>query len=321
MLSRVAESLYWTARSIERAENTSRVLHVNFHGLLDADLPDRGKEWRELLLIVGRDDLFREHFPDYTAPAVTEFLLWHPSYPDSVTACFARARENLRGVREQVSSEMWEHLNRLHLLVSRSRPTAVLAAPHDFFVRIREGSQAFQGVMKATLPRGEAYEFLELGRHLERAGATARILTAKVLDLAAAPPDAIAVTRLSALLKACGAFEAFRKQESDQFRPARVVEYLLLDARFPRSVLFCVERCLRAVQEISGSSQRLERAIGRIVAELSYAEVAELELASTEPLLRGALRSVDEAGVEVAAAYFVTRVILPGPYAQAQQQQ
>ena len=146
MLSRVAESLFWTARSIERAENTSRMFDVRFHGLLDARVSDPEEEWRDLLRAVGRDDLFREHFDEYTPRAVTEFLLWHPSNPDTVTACVARARENLRGVREQISSEMWEHLNRLHLVVARARHARVLEAPHEFLVRVREGSHAFHGV-------------------------------------------------------------------------------------------------------------------------------------------------------------------------------
>ena len=176
MLSRVAESLFWTARAIERAENTSRLFDVRFHGLLDARVNDPEEEWRDLLRSIGRDDLFREHFSEYTPKAVTEFLLWHPANPDSVTVCVARARENLRGVREQISSEMWEHLNRLHLLVARARHSRVLEAPHEFLVRVREGSHAFQGVTKATLSRGEAFEFLELGAHLERADTTARVL-------------------------------------------------------------------------------------------------------------------------------------------------
>ena len=125
MLSRVAESLYWTGRYIERAEDTSRLLHVNFHGLLDARRArPRSAAGATCLLRSGRDELFREHFSDYSAQAVTEFMLWHPANPDAVTACVARARENARGVREQISSEMWEHLNRLHLLVSRTRPAA-----------------------------------------------------------------------------------------------------------------------------------------------------------------------------------------------------
>jgi uncharacterized alpha-E superfamily protein len=262
MLSCVAESLYWTGRYIERAEDTSRLLHVNFHGLLDADLPDHGRAWRELVLLVGLDDVFREHFSDYTAQAVTEFLLWHPANPDAVTACVAQARENARGMREQISSEMWEHLNRLYLLVSGTRRAAALAAPHDFFVRIREGSHAFQGVMKATLPRGEAYEFLELGAHLERADATSRLLSINVPGLSAAEPDPVTSTRLSSLLKSCGAFEAFRKREYDELRAARVVEFLLLERRFPRAVCFCLELSLAAIRSISGVAVRPERAIG-----------------------------------------------------------
>ena len=313
MLSRVAESLYWTGRYIERAEDTSRLLHVNFHGLLDADLPDRGIAWRELILLVGRDELFREHFSDYTAQNVTEFLLWHPANPDAVTACVARARENARSVREQVSSEMWEHLNRLHLLVSRTRKGAALAAPHDFFVRIREGSHAFQGVMKATLPRGEAYEFVELGTHLERADATARVLSAKVPGLESDQQ------LLSNLLKTCGAFEAYRKQEYDELRAARVVAFLLLERRFPRAVCFCLELCLSAIRAISGEAVRPERAIGRIFAELAFTDLPSLD-ASTQMLLGRVMAGIADAADEIASGYFTTRTIPPGPYAQQQQQ-
>ncbi|MCW2976754.1 MAG: hypothetical protein JWM06_2035 [Actinomycetia bacterium] len=319
MLSRVAESLYWTGRSIERAEDTSRLLHVNFHGLLDADLRDRGRAWRDLILFLGRDDVFREHFSEYTAPAVTEFMLWHPANPDAVTACVARARENARGVREQISSEMWEHLNRLHLLVSRTRRSAVLASPHDFFTRVREGSHAFQGVMKATLPRGEAYEFLELGAHLERADSTARLLSVKVAGLMAAEPAAATHEWLSNLLKSCGAYEAFRKQESDELRAARVVAFLLLERRLPRAVCFCLELCLSAIRAISGDGARPERAIGRVFAELSFTEVRELD-DTTVFLLGRVMRSLSDAADEIAGGYFTTRSIPPGPYAQQQQQ-
>jgi uncharacterized alpha-E superfamily protein len=320
MLSRVAESLYWTGRYIERAEDTSRLLHVNFHALLDSDLPDRGPVWRDLLLMLGADDLFREHFPDYTARAVTEFLLWHPANPDAVAACVARARENARGFREQLSSELWEHLNRLHLRLSASRPAAMLARPHDFFVRVREGSHTFQGVTKATLPRGEAYEFLELGAHLERADVAARLLFAKAPGLLMAPPTQETAARLSDLLKSCGGFEACRKQEHDELRPARVFDFLLRERRFPRAVLFCLERCLGAIREISGHSARPERAIGRVSAELAFSDCSELDIDSTSALLGRVLRSIDEAGSEIAASYFTTQLASTGPYAHQQQQ-
>jgi uncharacterized alpha-E superfamily protein len=320
MLSRVAESLYWTGRYIERAEDTSRLLHVNFHGLLDADLPDRGRAWHDLILFLGRDDTFCEHFSEYSAPAVTEFVLWHPANPDAVTTCVARARENARGAREQISSEMWEHLNRLHLLVSRSRRAAVLASPHDFFVRIREGSHAFQGVMKATLPRGEPYEFLELGAHLERADATARLLSVMLPALRAAEPESVTHAWLSNLLKSCGAYEAFRKQASDEFRADHVVGFLLLDHRLPRAVRFCLEQCLTAVQSISGEGVRPERAIGRLYAELAFTELHGLD-ETTSNLLARVMLGLQDAAAEIASGYFTTRSIPPGPYAQQQQQQ
>jgi uncharacterized alpha-E superfamily protein len=320
MLSRVAESLYWTGRYIERAEDTSRLLHVNFHGLLDADLPERGRAWRELILFLGRDEIFSEHFSDYTAQTVAEFMLWHPANPDAVTACVARARENARGVREQISSEMWEHLNRLHLLVSSTRPAAVLASPHDFFVRIREGSHAFQGVMKATLPRGEVYEFLELGTHLERADATARLLAVKLPGLTEGEAESVTQAWLSNLLKSCGAFEAFRKQESDELRAARVVAFLLLERRLPRAVCFSLELCLSAIRAISGDGDRPERAIGRLVAELEYTELRELD-ETIAILLERVMQGLTDAAYEIASGYFTTRSIPPGPYAQQQQQQ
>jgi uncharacterized alpha-E superfamily protein len=247
-------------------------------------------------------------------------VLWHPANPDAVTACVARARENARGAREQISSEMWEHLNRMHLLVSRMRPAAVLASPHDFFVGIREGSHAFQGVMKATLPRGEAYEFLELGAHLERADATARLLSIKLAGLTVGEPEAATQASLSNLLKSCGAFEAFRKQENDELRAARVVAYLLLERRLPRAVCFSLELCLSAIRAISGHTVRPERAIGRLVAELEFTEVRELD-ESTVLLLERVLQSLTDAAHEIATDYFTTRSIPPGPYAQQQQQQ
>jgi uncharacterized alpha-E superfamily protein len=321
MLSRVAESLYWTGRYIERAEDTSRLLQVNFHGLLDTDLPDRGRVWRELVVLLGLDDVYREHFDDYTAQAVTEFMLWHPANPDAVTTCVARARENARGTREQISSEMWEHLNRMHLLISRMRPTAVLASPHEFFVRIREGSHAFQGVTKATLPRGEAYEFLELGTHLERAVATARLLAITAPGLTAAEPAEVTDERLSNLLRSCGAFEAFRKQESsDELHPAQVVAYLLLERRLPRAVCFCLELSLAAIRAISGPALRPEMAIGRVFSELAFTELHTLD-SSTERLLERVIRGLVDAADEIAGGYFTTRAIPPGPYAQQMQQQ
>jgi uncharacterized alpha-E superfamily protein len=321
MLSRVADSLYWTGRYIERAEDTSRLVHACFHALLDADLGDRDLSWRQLLAVVGGDDAFRRRFGDYDAAAVTAFLLWDRDNPAAVTACIAQARENARGVREQISSEMWEHLNRLHLGLTAARRAPFASQPHEFFETVRRGAHGFQGVMKATLSRGEAYEFLELGAHLERADMTARVLAAKAPRIVLDDGGQGSVGPLSELLKSCGAFESARKEQHDELRPIPVIDFLLRERRFPRSVLFCLERCLGSIRAISGSGARPERALGRISAELEFTELRELDVGGIEALIARVLQATEEAGDELASSYFTTRVVLAGPYARHQQQQ
>lgn len=320
MLSRVADSLYWMGRYLERAEDTSRLVHASFHALLDADLADRQDAWRRLLLVVGRDDVFREHYSDYNAATVTEFLLWHQGNSDSVAACIGRARENARGVREQITGEMWEQLNRLHIQLSDVRRASARMRRHDFFERVRQGSHGIQGVMKATLSRGEAYEFLELGAHLERADITARILAGKAPALVLEPPGPTTSASLAELLASCGAVEAALKQRRDDFTVEWVVDFLLRERRFPRAVLFCLERCLGSIRAISGDGPRPERALGLIAAELEFADLTTLDIASVGTFLQRLMRATREASDELAAAYFTTRVVLAGPYAQQQQQ-
>ncbi len=322
MLSRVAESLYWTARYIERAELMSRIVHVNFHSLLDSDHTDPGEAWRRLLFLSGSHDLYREHHDGYGAEQVSEFLLRGRANPNSVVGCIARARENARGVRDQISTEMWEELNRLHLYLATSRLQGVNHLQHQLFVHVRQGSHGFVGVTHATLPRGDAYELLRLGAHIERADVTARILAVEYPVLAGLPFDSLDETvRLTALLKACGAFEAFRKAESSVTRAPRVLEYLLLDRRCPRTVLFCLEECRGSLERIAGSSDRPERTIGRLASELSFLEIAELHSEQLGPRLNRLIEGIAAAGAEIASTYFATRVLVPGAYAQAQQQQ
>ena len=174
--------------------------------------------------------------------------------------------------------------------------------------------------MKATLPRGEAYEFLELGAHLERAETTTRLLLVKVPGLETTEPAAAHNAALSNLLRSCGAFDAFRKQGSDELRAEPVVSYLLLERSVPRAVNFCLEQSLNSIRAISGDALRPERAIGRVFAELSFTDLHTLD-ASTELLLERVRRGLAESADEIGTSYFTTRVIPPGPYAQQQQQQ
>jgi uncharacterized alpha-E superfamily protein len=311
LLSRAADSLYWTGRYVERAEDVARLLHVNFHGLLDTPAEARGAAWHDVVSIVGHDALFAEHFPEATPAAVTEFLLFHPANPDSVAVCVSRARENARTVRERISSELWEQLNRMHFAVRDADRAAVLAGPHEFFVRLRRDSHTFQGLMAATSSRGEAYAFMQLGACLERADVTARVLAVKV--------PRVGPHELVALLKLCGAFEAFRMEASSELDLGRVVEFLLTDRAFPRSTLFCLEVCRRALGVVAGGSSP-ERTIGRLCAELDFYDVPAVPGEALRPFLESLPRRIAGAADEIAAAFFTTRVVVPGAFAHAEQQ-
>lgn len=332
MLSRVADALYWMARYIERAEDITRILAVNFHALLDTRMESSEQGWQPLITITGDEDLFRQHFDRYDAQTVAEFLLWHPSNPNAVVTCIHRARENARGVREQISSEMWESLNRLYFLVHRVNRAAVLRGPHEFFSQVRDGSHAFQGITEATLMHGEGYEFIQLGKFLERAEKTVRILDVKYAGLHALPDDIPeASLQLIATLKSCSAFEAFRKQSVEPLRAWRVVEFLLLNQAFPRAVLFCLKRSQQAVDYVgnlsaasaSGAAHCVKphRALGRLCSELEYLDIRDVLDDRMHPFLSHLLRRINEAADDVAQAFFNTHVVLPSPRRQQAQQQ
>jgi uncharacterized alpha-E superfamily protein len=322
MLSRAADSLYWLARYIERAEDTARLLDVEFHGLLDRHAANPEGAWRELLRTLGKQDAYSEHFDEFTAGAVTSFLLWHRGNPDSVAACVEAARENARSVRDQISTEMWERINRLFLLVTDVDRAAVLPSPHRFFVRLRDGSHGFLGVTEATMERGEGYQFLRLGTHLERADMAARVLNAAFVTSDGSGDDGDpSPEQMVDLLKSCSAFEAFRRHADARLTPTRVAEYLLLDRIFPRAVLFCLDSCLDVVHSVSGPSNGPERTIGRLCAELAFHDVFDVSSDSFRETLSRVQRNIVESGQEVADAYFSTRVLAPAAFAQAQQQQ
>jgi uncharacterized alpha-E superfamily protein len=250
-----------------------------------------------------------------------------------VLVCLSRARENARGVREQISSEMWEHLNRLHLL-ARDGPAAAMAeGPYAFFRQVRDGSQAFEGITAGTMTHAPAYQFIQLGRYLERAVITIRTLSVRYEDVCMLEDGSAAASlELITLLKSCGAFEPFRRQPRAQLRAGEVAEYLLLNSQFPRAVLFCLERTARCLWAVAPPSVRAEekldppaRLVGRLRADLDYLDVPEVLQAGLSPLLDDTLRRVHQVGNEVTKTYFNTRVILPTPraakFAQQQQQQ
>ena len=326
MLSRVADALYWMSRYVERAEDITRILTVNFHTLLDAKIEDSQQAWRPIIAITGDGATFERNFDEYSARHVSEFLLWHAANPNAVTTCMTLARENARGVREQISSEMWEHLNRLYFLVRDHKREITARGPYDFFDKIRHGSQAFQGITNETMAHGEAYEFIQLGKHLERADKTVRIIDVKYAAVNTLSEGPEASLQLIAMLRSCSAFEAFRKTQASQLQAARVAEFLLFNHEFPRAVAYCLQRALRSVNMISGDSAKQgyllspQRALGRICSELDYLDIQEVLDQNMHPYLDRLLLRINQAGIEITRTYFNTQVILPSQYPPGQQQ-
>ena len=327
MLSRVAESLYWMARYVERAEAVSRLGAVHFQARLDGG---RGA-WEGVFRITSDEDVCRRLRAEGGERAVLAYLLSNPDNPNGVLPCLLRARENARGVRDQVSSEMWEHLNRLYFLARDDGAEGLAQGPYAFFRRVRDGSQAFQGIANSTMAHGEAYEFLQLGRYLERAAMTLRIVSVRYAEVNALDEGTVAASlELMTLLKSCSAFEPFRRHPGSGLLPGPVTEYLLLDRQFPRAVLFCLRRAADAMAAVAPPARgrdRLDapaRLLGRLSSDLAYLDISEVLGEGLTRYLNGLQARVQEVGDEVTRTYFNTRVILPmasEPSTAVQQQQ
>ena len=179
MLSRVAESIYWLSRYIERAENVARVVGVN--NRLQLDLPDLADEqWDPMVKVTGEDERFQGGYGSATRSNVIEFLTFDAANPNSIFSCLTRARENARSVREIISSEMWEEVNRFYLFLRE--PDArrrALSDAHAFFEHVRRSSHLIEGTKNETMEHAEAWHFSRIGRFIERADQTTRILDVK----------------------------------------------------------------------------------------------------------------------------------------------
>jgi uncharacterized alpha-E superfamily protein len=321
MLSRVAESLYWTARYLERAEDVTRLLDVEFHGLLDAQIEDHGEPWQRIVTLLGDEAAYREHFDTFTAASVSTWILWHRGNPSAVATCIAHARESARSVREQISGEMWEAVNRLFLLVRGANRPAVERGPHAFFEQIRTGTHLFQGTADATMTHGDPYEFIQLGLHLERAALTTRIVAGRYPVAAELAEDDPARSRqLVALLRSCSAWEAYLKRHGTRFEPLLIAEELVRSPDFPRAVLHCLSICRDSTQRIESESGAPQRILGRLCADLEFGEVTDVSGPAVARTLGELLAGINAAGEALAKAYFSSRP-LPASAVVAQEAQ
>ncbi len=279
LLSRAADAVYWMARYIERAENVARFIDVNLHLQLDLPLePDH--QWQPLIDTSGDAAVFRERQGKARKPTVIKFLVWDTSNLNSISSCLRAARENARSVREIISSEMWEHVNGMYLKIQSQRALAESERLAEILRGIRLGCHMFQGITDATMSHNEAWHFLRLGRQLERADKTSRILDVKYFmllpsaDTIGTPYDDI---HWSAVLKSVSGFEMYRKKHG-RITPRNIVDFLVLDREFPRAIRHCLREADESLHAITGTPMGScvypsERSLAPLRAELDYTSV------------------------------------------------
>lgn len=289
MLSRVANCLYWMSRYLERADNTARLVDVNLQLLLDyrqLDASALAGYWMPIVQSAGDEDLFNSLHARSTAQSVTDFLVFQPENSNSILGSVAQSRENARMVRDQISVELWEELNRLYLFLYSPRAKKLLrSSPVEFFQEIKAGSLHLQGLIDATVPHNEGWHFIQAGKYLERADKTSRILDVRHATFPArgAPAAATQAAALewAAVLRSCSAWDAYKSSYGAEVLPSQVAEFLVLSDDFPRSIRFCVQQlngCLRCISGVADGrfSNDAEKLAGRLLAELQFGTADEI---------------------------------------------
>jgi len=284
------------SRYLERAEHTARLVGVGLNLTLDQTPESVEMRWKRLLTAL-HTTMPPEGAAD--AYAITRALTFDPANPNAIVSCIALARENARQVRQQISSEMWEQLNRLYLFVRSASPERIWQGePIEFYQAIKEGAHLFQGITDTTMTHGEGWYFIQVGRYLERASATALLLDVHFrpyLQAQADPDVMLEYNDWVGLLKCATAFEAYCKVYTADVQPETVAEFLLLNGEFPHSVRFSADRIQRGLQAIAQSTGarsggRAERLAGRLRASLDYGQVEEILADNMHTYLDGVQR-------------------------------
>jgi len=300
MLSRVAESLFWIGRYLERADGTARLIDIHLQLILEDPRIDEVEACRTLLYILGTPVAPTEVVH---SSRVVRRLAVDANNPPSIAACLLSARENGRRAREIISTELWECLN----TISQSLPQSLHAQRiHAFFSHVRQQVAMAHGIADTTMSRDEAYQFFALGVSLERADMTARLLATRALSGAQSPS-------WITLLRCAGAYHACLRAYRGLPLAHDAAEFLLLDRLFPRSVMASINRALEAVQTLDPTTSRsnvtgAQRVLGQVVAELGYLSIGQL-MRDLPERMDGIQASINEAGEEIRQRYFPTDLV------------
>lgn len=284
MLSRAADSLYWLSRYLERAETTARLIYNHVNLMLGQSPAAAEQHWQRLFAVLSVPMIETGNDGDDPDFARIYHLTFNRENLNSIRSCIGAARENARQVREQISSEMWEQINRLYLDLNRTDLRSIWnAQPHEFFREIENDICLFRGITSSTMQHDEGWGFIQLGMFLERATITATLLDVHFGQghVENSSPQTGEYLRWIGLLRSCLGFEAYCRQYTPTVTPTNAAEFLILNPGLPRSLRFCADRLQLSLQQIDSSSEtrraeRLQRLSGRLQARLRYGQIDEI---------------------------------------------
>jgi len=315
MLSRVAESIFWMSRYIERADNTARFIDVNIRLILDIPM-DINLQWEPMIRVTGDSDLFTKQRRSPNQENVVNFLVFDRNYPNSVISCVNLARENARTIREIISTEMWRCINEFYLfLLNPMARSEAFASPNSFFTKIKNYSQLLAGITESTMVHNEGWHFSRMGRFLERADKTSRILDVKyfiILPEVDYVGTAFDTLQWAALLRSASALDMYRKQHH-QITSSNVTQFLFFEPDFPRSVKYCLRECDKSIHDVTGApmgsySTLAERQMGMLLAEIEYADVTEILQAGLHEYIDTFQLKLNRVGDAISSSFFATQL-------------
>lgn len=306
MLSRVAENLYWMGRSIERAENTARIVSVNANLLMD--LPKGiAPGWSPLVYITGANDQYEDHYKAYSERNVVRFLLADERNPGSILASLGSARESCRTIRDIVPREAWELMNQLYLYARDELANgSKKSGRHTYLRYIILGSQSINGLLSGTMLHDQGYEFLHLGRFVERADMTTRIIDVRSANLLAAETELRAFETIQwvSVLKSMTAYQAYRRSEQLRVQRGPVLRFLFQNTEFPRSVNHCVDACRQSLERLPRNECAL-RVAGRLKRALESAKPTELVQQELHAFVDDLQLAIGELHEQIAKTWFL----------------
>ncbi|MDX1958195.1 MAG: alpha-E domain-containing protein [Leptospiraceae bacterium] len=313
MLSRIAESLYWLGRLIERAQGISISLQVQHSASLESSDYYDQKSWEPILNAVGQLNTFFAKHKYATQDEVIDYLVFDAENQNSILSCINKARENARGVRDMISKETWEIINiTFHEFNNFNMDVVRKEGPDSFFHFIRNKGYLIDGATEITMFRGTGYHFMNVGKYMERADQIARILDVKYhipLRRVEDVGNPVDIYQWRTLLDSTGAYEAYTKYYTSKIVPIQVAELLIFNRQIPRSLLFCMEHALESLREITPVKERFfanssEQKIGKLYYNLAYTDIEEVFFFGLHEYLTNFINDLITIGLEMNHTYF-----------------